>query len=117
VNSPPSTHNVWPVTALAARFGLGRRQFHRRFARAVGTGPKQLSQVLRAQKAAACLQAGIDTQQIIERCGYSDQSHFIRDVVRYCGKRPGELAALAPSSARRFFNARDVGAYCGMTYL
>jgi len=106
-----------PIAVLAQRFGLGRRQFNRRFTSAVGAAPKQLSRVLRTQKAVACLRAGVATQAVIERCGYSDQSHFIRDVVAHYGRRPQELVRLAPSAPHRYFNCGDVNAFCGMTYL
>ena len=105
------------IARLADRFDLGRRQFNRRFTRAIGASPKQISRVLRAQKALVCLRSGVDVSTVIDRCGFSDQSHLIRDVVAHAGKKPGELIRLAPSGPHRFFNANGVDAFCGMTYL
>jgi transcriptional regulator GlxA family with amidase domain len=106
-----------PVASLARRFDLGRRQFNRRFTRSVGASPKQLSRLLRAQKAIACLLAGDAVDAVVDRCGFSDQSHFIRDVVAHSGRRPGDLARLVPSRPSCFFNSCNVDAFCGMAYL
>jgi transcriptional regulator GlxA family with amidase domain len=76
------------VDTVARHFELGRRQFNRRFTRSIGASPKQMSQVLRAQKAIACLRAGVDVQDVVDRCGFTDQSHLIRDVVNHSNRRP-----------------------------
>ena len=105
------------VTEIAGDFELGRRQFARRFTRRIGASPKQVSCVLRAQKAITCVRAGMGTHDIVARCGYADQSHFIRDVTTHTGLSPSRLAALTASSAHRYFNSNDVEQFCGMTYL
>ena len=105
------------VDGIARQFDLGRRQFNRRFTRAIGASPKQLSGVLRAQKAITCIRAGVNVQDIVLRCGYADQSHLIRDVVNHSNRRPTDLAKLAASNAHRFFTSTDLSAFCGVTYL
>ena len=105
------------VTEIASEFELGRRQFTRRFTRRIGASPKQVSCVLRAQKAMACVRAGIEAQDIVGRCGYADQPHFVRDITAYTGLSPSGLAALQASSAHRYFNSSDIDQFCGMTYL
>jgi AraC-like DNA-binding protein len=106
-----------PVESVARSFDLGRRQFNRRFTRSVGASPKQLSQVLRAQKAISCLRTGIDVHEVIDRCGFTDQSHLIRDVVSHSNRRPTELTQMVSSNASRVFNSPEVSAFCGTTYL
>jgi len=105
------------VEHIARSFSLGRRQFNRRFTRSIGASPKQMSQVLRAQKAITCLRSGIDVHEVVDRCGFTDQSHLIRDVVSHSSRRPTELLQLPESNSSRFFNTREVSAFCGLTYL
>ena len=105
------------VAEVARQFELGRRQFTRRFTRSIGASPKQMSRVLRAQKAIACVRLGEDVHDIIARCGYADQSHFVHEVASHCNRSPSELARLAASNAHRFFNSADPAEFCGTTYL
>ena len=105
------------VTEIASDFELGRRQFTRRFTRRIGASPKQVSCVLRAQKAIACVRKGIEVQDIVGRCGYADQPHFVRDITTHTGLSPSGLAALQASSAHRYFNSSDIDQFCGITYL
>jgi AraC-like DNA-binding protein len=105
------------VHEIAQQFELGRRQFTRRFTRSIGASPKQMSRVLRAQKAIACVRLGENIQNIIARCDYADQSHFVHEVADHCNRPPSELARLTASDAHRFFNSTDLAEFCGTTYL
>lgn len=105
------------ISTLAREFGLSRRHFNRRFSKGVGTSPKKLLGVLRVQKAVACLRNGVSVQDVVFRCGYSDQSHLIRDVLTYTGKRPGELCHHPSSQLEQFFNNTNASEYCGQAYL
>jgi AraC-like DNA-binding protein len=105
------------IDAIAAHLGLSRRQLGRRFSSATGISPKKMSRMLRAQKATACIRSGQDIQDVIERCGYVDQSHLIHDVANHTGKRPSELAIKTPSRLQQFFNAADADDFCGLAYL
>jgi len=105
------------VNDIAKQFDLGRRQFTRRFTRNVGASPKQMSRVLRAQKAIMCIRLGEHVQDIIARCGYADQSHFVHEVADHCNRPPSELARLSASDAHRFFNSTSLAEFCGTTYL
>lgn len=115
-----SINNSWGrqrVDEIANQFNLGRRQFTRRFTRSIGSSPKQMSRVLRAQKAIACVRRGQPVHDIIARCGYADQSHFVHEVASHCNRPPSELARLPASDANRFFNSSDPDEFCGITYL
>ena len=105
------------IDAVAREFNIGRGQFYRRFSRCIGASPKQMSNVVRVQKAIACIRAGGNVHDVVGRCGYADQSHLIHDVVNHSRKRPGELVGVGASSADRFFNSADVSVFCGVTYL
>ncbi len=105
------------VTDIANHYEVSKRQFNRRFIRNVGSSPKRLLRVIRAQKAVACLMYGMDSQDVVCLCGYTDQSHLIRDVVALCGKRPTELRQTLDSRLRTCFNAKRINDYCGLVYL
>jgi AraC-like DNA-binding protein len=69
-----------------------RRQFERQFLHKVGVSPKYYARIRRvgylcAELAAKRWQIN-DWQDLIYRCGYYDQSHFIRDFTQFTGKRP-----------------------------
>lgn len=80
------------VDDLANLVGLSRRQFERVFFRGVGMSPKEYCGIVRFQRALWCMQHGNDDLiGIATFCGYSDQSHFIRECRRYSGMTPFSL--------------------------
>lgn len=105
------------IDGIAARLGLSRRQLSRRFNASVGTTPKKISQMLRAQKALACIRAGWSAHDIVSICGYTDQAHYIHDMVAHTGRRPSELCKHAGTELQAFFNASEPGEFCGQNYL
>ena len=105
------------IDDIATALGISRRQLGRRFDRSVGTTPKKMSCILRAQKAIACLRAGRHPHDIVDLCGYADQSHLIHEVVSHAGKRPSEISVTGNSSLQRHFNTQDASAFCGQAYL
>ena len=69
-----------------------RRQFERQFLQKVGVSPKYYARIRRvgyfcAQLANQRWQVA-DWHDLIYRCGYYDQSHFIREFTQFTGKRP-----------------------------
>ncbi|UFH53162.1 AraC family transcriptional regulator [Spirosoma sp. KNUC1025] len=69
-----------------------RRQFERQFLQKVGVSPKYYARIRRigylcAQLAGQRWQVA-DWHDLIYRCGYYDQSHFIREFTQFTGKRP-----------------------------
>jgi AraC-like DNA-binding protein len=84
------------VEALGSDLGVGERQLRRRFADAVGYGPKTLQRVLRFQRflALARAQAGpVDLAQLAFEAGYADQAHLTRECGRLAGLPPAALLA------------------------
>jgi len=82
-----------PVPALAAAVGLGERQLRRRFAAAVGYGPKTFARVARFRRALALIRAGEPLATAAAAAGYADQAHMTRELAALAGRTP---AALAP---------------------
>ncbi len=84
--------NTISVENMAQLACLSRKQFERVFFNAVGMKPKEYSNVARFQKSLWLMQNGNrDFADIAYSCGYSDQSHFIRECRHYSGTTPVEL--------------------------
>lgn len=80
------------VGELAEAVGLGKRQFERVFATQVGMPPKEFSRIVRFQRALWLMQNGLhDGAQTAYACGYSDQSHFIREFKVFSGYTPATI--------------------------
>ena len=81
-----------PVPALAAALGLGERHLRRRFAAAVGYGPKTFARVARFRAALALVSGGEPLATAALAAGYADQAHMTREMVQLAGLTPGALA-------------------------
>jgi len=82
-----------PVPVLAAALGLGERQLRRRFAAAVGYGPKTFARVSRFRIALALVRAGAPLAAAAAEAGYADQAHMTREMAALAGRPPGALRA------------------------
>lgn len=81
-----------PVNALADSACLGKRQYERVFRETVGMNPKEYSRIVQFQKALWLMQRGESNYAgIAAECGYSDQSHFIRNFKELSGYTPEAL--------------------------
>jgi AraC-like DNA-binding protein len=91
------------VRAAAAGLdvGLGARQLRRRFADAVGYGPKTLERVLRFQRFLVLANAGdgAPLAQLAFAAGYADQAHLTRECTRLAGLPPATLLAAGAGPA------------------
>lgn len=85
------------IAAIARRVGVTPRHLERRFADCVGVAPKTLSRILRFQNTlrhrAQASGAWCDWVRIAVDCGYTDQSHLIRDYAQLAGETPASLRA------------------------
>jgi AraC-like DNA-binding protein len=85
---------------LGDRVGLGERQLRRRFADAVGYGPKTLQRVLRFQRFLALARGtqaragGGDLARLAFDAGYADQAHLTNECRRLAGLTPAALLAV-----------------------
>ncbi len=80
------------VNALAESACLSKRQYERVFRKTVGMNPKEYARIVRFQKALWLIQKGENNYAgIAAECGYSDQSHFIRNFRELSGYTPQSL--------------------------
>ena len=81
-----------PVPVLAGALGLGERQLRRRFAAAVGYGPKTFARVERFRAALALVRAGEPLARAAAEAGYADQAHMTREIAALAGPHAGAAA-------------------------
>ena len=82
------------VAALADRLGWSRKRLVARFREEVGLPPKAVARILRFRRAERMAAAGRpDWADIAAACGYSDQSHLVREFRALAGAAPTAWAA------------------------
>ena len=89
------------IPQLSEAACLSSKQFGRVFADHVGTTPKEYLRIVRMQRALFLLQQDVTLPfvQVAYECGYSDQSHMIKEVKLFSGYTPAEyLSVCAPYS-------------------
>lgn len=87
---------------------LGKKQFERLFKSHIGMNPKEYSRIARFQKSLHLMQrhldSPIDYAEISHSCGYSDQSHFIREFKLFSGHTPTKLLSVTTPYSDLFTN-------------
>lgn len=89
------------AAATGAQPGIGDRQLRRRFADAVGYGPKTLQRILRFQRF-LILAGGTgarDLARLALEAGYADQAHLTRECTRLARLPPAQLLAAGAGPA------------------
>ena len=77
---------------LVSKSGWSHRHVAQTFGEYIGLTPKQLAGVIRFERASRDL-GRRPLAEIAATHGYADQSHLTRDVIRYAGETPTQLAA------------------------
>ncbi|HEX5851320.1 MAG TPA: helix-turn-helix domain-containing protein [Rubrobacter sp.] len=72
--------------------GLSPRTLRHRFLRAAGLAQGAISQIDRANRAAACLRRGVSIPDVVHEAGYFDQAHMTRSLKRWVGGTPARIA-------------------------
>lgn len=94
-------HPQADIAALSDVACLSTKQFGRVFADYIGTNPKDFLRIVRMQRALYTLQQnpGMSFVQVAYECGFSDQSHMIKEFKLFSGYTPAEfLSVCAPVS-------------------
>ena len=80
------------AAATGAQPDIGSRQLRRRFADAVGYGPKTLQRILRFQRFLGLAETQTpDLARVALEAGYADQAHLTRECRRLSGLPPAAL--------------------------
>ena len=97
INSQPQIQ----ISQLSEAACLSSKQFGRIFADYVGTTPKEFIRIVRMQRALFLLQRNpsVPFARLAYECGFSDQSHMIKEFKLFSGYTPVEyLSVCAPYS-------------------
>ena len=79
------------IEDLAASMAVSPRTLIRRFQNAIGESPQSLTQKLRIERSKILLETTqLRFSEIVQRCGYQDESAFRRLFKRYCQMTPRE---------------------------
>jgi AraC-like DNA-binding protein len=82
------------LDGMARHVALSRRQLTTLFRQEVGASPKQVSRLMRFERArqevTSAVAGGVppDLSEIASRCGFYDHSHLVRDFQQYTGLSP-----------------------------
>jgi AraC-like DNA-binding protein len=101
------------VTELAAEMGLHIRSLERLFLHHLGMTPKQFARLMRLRHLLARMRAGdfASLADLAYVCGYTDQSHMIRDFKLLTGRLPGEIGSCDVQRLARTPRTRIVHRY------
>ena len=93
------------ITDLADTACLSKKQYERIVREYIGMNPKEFARVVRFQKAMRMLQCGERNYAAIgAECGYSDQSHLIREFKSMTGHTPKSLLSICQPYSDLFTN-------------
>jgi AraC-like DNA-binding protein len=87
------TDGLLTVTQLEKETGYSSRWLHSKFSEHLGTGPKNLSEIVRFKQFYHAYSTGAELKKLKEQIyyNYHDQSHFIRAFKRFTGSTPTDL--------------------------
>jgi AraC-like DNA-binding protein len=84
---------VITVNELARHLNATERTFRRKFNDCVGISPKKFAKIIQFQTSLGQISMGDFSKlsDVVYESGYADQSHFIRNIKKFTGKRPLQL--------------------------
>jgi AraC-like DNA-binding protein len=96
VNRISNSQGLISVARLEKETGYSSRWLHRKFSEHLGTGPKNLSEIIRFKEFYQVYSTGVKLQNLKDHIYhfynyYYDQSHFLRAFKRFTGFTPTDL--------------------------
>ena len=93
INRIAASKGLVTVAQLEKETGYSSRWLHTKFSERLGTGPKNLSEIIRFGQFYQAFAAGSKLQNLKEQIynHYHDQSHFLRAFKRFTGSTPTDL--------------------------
>jgi AraC-like DNA-binding protein len=105
INRITATNGLITVTQLEKETGYSARWLHRKFSEHLGTGAKNLAEIVRFKQFYQAYSSGHNSDDLKKHIYhyYYDQSHFLRAFKRFTGATPTELqSSLNELSTRNF---------------
>ncbi len=95
------------VAQLEKETGYSSRWLHNKFSEHLGTGAKNLAEIVRFKNFYQAYSAGADPESLKQHIyhGYYDQSHFLRAFKRFTGTTPSDLQNSLNEFSTRHFTA------------
>ena len=95
------------IARLEKETGYSARWLHSKFSEHLGTGPKNLAEIVRFKQFYEVFSTGVKLQNLKENIYgyYHDQSHFIRAFKRFTGFTPTDLQNSANELATRHYSS------------
>ena len=93
INRISNSNGLITVAQLEKETGYSSRWLHKKFTEHLGTGPKNLSEIVRFKQFYQAYSTGVQLQNLKDHIYqyYHDQSHFIRAFKRFTGFTPTDL--------------------------
>ena len=93
INRISDSKGLITVAKLEKETGYSSRWLHRKFSEHLGTGPKNLSEIIRFKQFYQVYSTGVELQRLKDHIYnyYYDQSHFLRAFKRFTGFTPTDL--------------------------
>ena len=93
VNRIEDSQGLISVAQLEKETGYSSRWLHRKFSEHLGTGPKNLSEIVRFKQFYQVYSSGLKSQSLKDHIYryYYDQSHFLRAFKKFTGYTPTDL--------------------------
>ena len=86
-------NGVIKIKGLEEKFKIGLRTLEKEFIQHIGLSPKEFARVTRFNALFAEIKTdpSVSWSEIIDKYGYYDQSHFIRDFQHFTGQSPTDF--------------------------
>ncbi len=102
-----ATNGLITVARLEKDTGYSARWLHRKFSEHLGTGPKNLAEIVRFKQFYQAYSTGAPSQNLKQHIYqyYHDQSHFLRAFKRFTGTTPTQLQSSVNELSTRNFTS------------
>jgi len=107
INRISDSKGLITVAQLEKETGYSSRWLHRKFLEHLGTGPKNLSEIVRFKQFYQAYSTGVNVQSLKGYIYhyYYDQSHFLRAFKRFTGSTPTDLQNSMNELAARHYRS------------
>ena len=107
INRISDSKGLISVVQLEKETGYSSRWLHRKFSERLGTGPKNLSEIVRFKQFYQVYSTGVNLQVLKDHIYdyYYDQSHFLRAFKRFTGFTPTDLQNSLNELATRHYTS------------
>jgi len=106
INRITDSNGLISVAELEKKTGYSARWLHKKFLEHLGTGPKNLCEIVRFKQFYKAFSTGAELERLKQQIyhNYYDQSHFIKAFKRFTGSTPTDLQNSMNELSKKNFN-------------